>query len=74
MTASPPPGRSGRSHWPVRVYRLGEEPGDDLSALTTPAERLALVWELTLRAWALMGRPIPSYSRDRMPVEVRRPA
>ena len=58
---------------PVRVYRLGEEPGDDLSASTTPEERLAMVWELTMRAWALSGRPIPSYERSEMPVVVRRP-
>jgi hypothetical protein len=31
-----------RSNWPVRRYRLGEEPSDDLSASTTAEERLAM--------------------------------
>lgn len=35
--------------WPVRVYRLGEEPTDDLSATTTADERLAMVALLTHR-------------------------
>jgi hypothetical protein len=58
---------------PVRVYRLGEEPGDDLSTSTTPDQRLAMVWELTMRAWALMGQPVPTYERHQMPGFVRRP-
>jgi hypothetical protein len=66
--------RDRRRLWPVRVYRLGEEPGDDLSGSTTVAERLAMVWELTERSWALLGRPLPAYTRSRMPVQVRRPA
>lgn len=48
-----------RGDWPVRVYRLGEEPGDDLSATTTPEERIAMVWQLTLDAWAMAGRELP---------------
>jgi hypothetical protein len=66
---SPP---SDRRHWPVRKYRLGDEPGDDLSSTTTAEERVAMVWELTQRAWALSGRPIPDYERSEMPVHVRR--
>ena len=61
-----------RRDWPVRVYRLGEEPGDDLSAVTTPEQRLAMVWELTARMWALTGRPWPTYTRAEMPVRVVR--
>ncbi len=53
----------------VRVYRLGEEPGDDLSGTTTAAERIALVWELSRRMWALGGWqeqavPLPELVRD----------
>lgn len=51
-------GREARRDWPVRMYRLGEEPGDDLSAVTTPAERLAMMWQLTLDAWTLSGATI----------------
>lgn len=56
--------------WPAHVYRLGEEPGDDLSAVTTAEQRVAMVWELTARMWALTGRPLPSYARAEMPVTV----
>jgi hypothetical protein len=45
---------------PVRVYRLGREPGDDLSAVSTPEQRLAMVAELSRRMWELTGRPVPS--------------
>jgi hypothetical protein len=57
-----------RSTWPVRKFRLGEEPSDDLSHATTAEERLAMVWTLTLEAWALLGEPLPEYTRETMPV------
>jgi hypothetical protein len=63
---------SARSEWPVRVFKLGEEPGDDLSATTSPEERLAMVAALTLEAWTLAGRVIPEYTRGATPVS-RRP-
>jgi hypothetical protein len=56
----------------VRTYRLGEEPLDDLLSVTTPEERLRLVKELSERAWALSGRPVPCYSRSEIPVRVTR--
>lgn len=64
--------RASRSDWPVRVFRLGREPGADLSAATTAEQRLEMVWQLTLEAWSLTGRPLPDYARDSMPVAVRR--
>lgn len=57
-----------RSSWPVRKYRLGEEPGNDLAASTTPEERVAMMWPLALEAWSLAGRPIPEYRRPETPV------
>jgi len=45
-----------RRDWPVHVYPLGAEPGDDLSATTSAAERVAMVWALTLEVWELSGR------------------
>jgi hypothetical protein len=63
---------SQRSRGVVRVFRLGEEPRDDLSETTTAEERLRILRELTERAWALGGRPAPSYSRDRLPVRITR--
>lgn len=56
----------------ARVFRLGEEPLDDLRATTTAIERLTILRDLTERSWALTGRPMPSYTRDRMPVRVIR--
>ena len=63
-----------RSPWVARIYRLGEEPGDDLSSLSTPEERLTMLGELSRRMWALTGRPVPSYARSSMPGRVVRPA
>jgi len=57
---------------PVRAYRLGDEPGDDLSASTTASERVAMVWTLSARMWELSGRPRPAYTRATMPVVVAR--
>jgi hypothetical protein len=64
-------GRSDRGSWPVRVFRLGSEPPDDLSDSTTAEERLAMVWALSLEAWQLAGLPLPEYTRAEIPVVVR---
>ena len=66
--------RRARRSWPIRVFRLGEEPGDDLGGSTTPEERLAMMWPLAVDAWTSAGRSLPAYTRDRMPARiVRRP-
>lgn len=62
--------RNRRGHWPVRLFSLQDQPGDDLSAVTTPRERIAMLWPLTLEAWELAGSTIPDYPRDRTPVRV----
>jgi hypothetical protein len=64
-------GANDRQSWPVHVHRLGAEPGDDLGATTTPEARLEMMWPLALEAWALTGRPMPSYSRSEAPVSLR---
>jgi hypothetical protein len=66
------PSISDRMSWPIRKFRLGSEPGPNLSAVTTPEQRIEMVWPLTLEAWAFAGRPIPEYSRSETPVR-RRP-
>lgn len=70
MTSSPD-AASLRADWPVRVYRLGAEPGDDLSAFTSAEERLAMMWPLALEAWDLSGRAVPRYPRGEAPVSLR---
>ena len=63
---------TSRETWPVRCYRLGEEPGDDLSRSTSAEERLAMMPGLAAEAWSLTGKPLPTYARAETPV-VRRP-
>jgi hypothetical protein len=60
-----------RREWPVQTYALGAEPELDLSA-STPGERVAMVWQLTLDAWATMGAEIPTYTRAEAPGRVIR--
>jgi len=56
------------------VFRLGEEPGDDLSGETSPEDRIAAMWPLAVDAWTAAGRRLPTYSRERIPMRVvRRP-
>lgn len=61
-----------REHWPIRRFALGEEPGDDLSDSTTPAERLAMMWRLAKEGWALAGRELPTYERGNAPTRLYR--
>lgn len=63
---------AARKSWPVRSFRLGEEPPDNLSATTTASERLDMVWQLTVDAWTLSGREIPDYPRSEAPVRIIR--
>ncbi len=60
---------AARKDWPVTVHRLGDEPPIDA---TTPEQRLAMMWELAVQAWAVAGIPIPDYERKDMPVRVLR--
>jgi hypothetical protein len=71
--ANQPEDRSGsrqasRGTWPVRKYRLGDEPSDDLSESTTPAQRLEMMWPLALEAWTLTGKSLPDYARNEIPI------
>jgi hypothetical protein len=59
---------SARSKWPVRKYRLGNEPSDDLRDATTAEERLQMMWPLTVDAWAMSGKQLPEYDRSAAPV------
>ena len=65
---------AARKGWPARRLSL-EESGadDDLSASTSAAQRLEMMWALAMNAWALSGQPMPSYERSQMPGACRRP-
>ena len=66
--------RAARADWPVRKFRLGEEPVDDYSTYTA-GERMMMVEQLSKDAWASAGLPMPRYSRREMPVRIiRKPA
>jgi hypothetical protein len=56
----------------VRIFRLGEEPRDDLRETMTAEDRLRLLRRLTERSWALAGKPLPSVPRNRMPIRIKR--
>jgi hypothetical protein len=57
---------SDRSSYRVRKLHLREEGGDDDVRRLTPSERVAMVWQLTLQAWAFKeGRWVePRLRRD----------
>jgi hypothetical protein len=57
----------------VARFRLGEEPADDLSEVTSQAERIAMMWPLALAAWKVAGRTLPTYDRSSLPARLFRP-
>jgi hypothetical protein len=59
--------RAQRARWPIVRHRLGDEPTDDLSAVTTPEERIAMMWTLAQTAWQVAGLPLPTYDRRNLP-------
>lgn len=60
--------RLARLRWPSRILRLGEEPAEEVTG--TVEERLAAVWTMTLEAWAIAGKPLPTYERHEAPIRV----
>jgi hypothetical protein len=72
MEKTSAPHIENRGAWPVKKYRLGEEPSDDLSGSTTPEERLAMMWELSEQAWLMAARKLPDYDRKTTPGRVLR--
>jgi len=65
--------RAKRAHWPIARLRLGDESSDDLSTVTTPVERIAMMWALAESAWKLAGIPLPTYDRRNLPARLFRP-
>jgi hypothetical protein len=50
--------RKQRASWPVRKTTLAEQDDYDDLAGTTPEERVGMMWQLTLDAWAFTGQPL----------------
>jgi hypothetical protein len=58
------------SLWPVRIFRLGTEPRDDLLPSTSAEQRLEMLSTLSRRAWELTGRRAKRLSRSELPVRI----
>jgi hypothetical protein len=54
-----------RASWPIVGHRLADEPPELLDA--SPGACVAMVWALTLDAWASTGQPLPTYARAEAP-------
>jgi len=65
--------RRARSQWPISRHTLDTLPSDDLSATTTAAQRIAMMWPLAVEAWRVAGRSIPEYRRSEAPGQLFRP-
>ncbi len=65
--------RAARANMPMRRFRLGEEPDEDLSAVTTMEERLAMMWPLSRLAYEIAGFPIEPPPRAQLHGVVLRP-
>lgn len=60
-----------RASWPGRKLRLEDQHDVDIVP-GTPEERFAMVWQITLDAWASSGREIPDYRREDAPGKIFR--
>lgn len=56
----------------VRVVNLLEQDKHDDLRSTTPAQRLGMMWQLTLDAWAFKGEPVAELRLPRHTVRVLR--
>ena len=59
-----------RATWTMR--KLDRDDG----SIPTPegmSERVAFAYELSMRIWALSGRPMPEYTRANIPTRIVRP-
>lgn len=61
-----------RAEWPGKVTTLEGQLDGAIVRHGTAAERIAMVWRVTLDAFASAGLPMPSYSRADMPGRVIR--
>ena len=56
----------------VRIKQLHEPETDDDLGRLAPGERMAMVWPMTVTAWAFMGEPVGESRLQRHIVDVRR--
>ena len=56
----------------IKITKLSEQTGDSDLRNTTPAERWAMMWQLTLDAWTFKGEPVAEPGLHRHIVRVFR--
>ena len=56
----------------VRVSKLGEQDNSGDLRSKTPAQRLEMMWQLTMDAWAFKGEPIAELRLPRHIVRILR--
>ncbi len=61
-----------RAHWPGGLTTLEVQSDAILVRHGTAAERVGMVWAITLDVWASSGRALPEYTRATMPGRVIR--
>lgn len=64
--------RAARARWPIVRFAVADKRADDLSEVTTPVERVAMMWELAKSAWTVAGRSLPTYERSDVPARLFR--
>lgn len=59
--------------WPIKRLELHEDTHEYTAPHATPGECVAMVWQLTKRCYAIMGKSIePPYARKDMPIRISR--
>lgn len=61
-----------RSDWPTRLIPLSEERKDDDVLAVTPGERMEMMWQLAVNAWAFMGEDVSGSRFQQHVVRVER--
>ncbi len=69
---SPAERRLRRAAWPVRSYRLGEEPPEGLQAEGVQGSAWDAMWRLAVDSYSWGGRLTERTPRDTWPVRIRR--
>ena len=67
-----PPGTENTQRRVVRKTRLEDQGGETDLSSSTPEERLGMMWQLTLDAWAFTGEPVAEQGLPRHIVRVLR--
>jgi len=62
--------RAARANWPIQKAKVADDGADATG--TSPEQRVGMMWELVVQAWAVAGRTIPTCDRANTPIRKRR--